>query len=99
MNYEIVINDCYGGFSLSKQAVKMLEKLKGKKDDCDFAYIERHDKDLLKVVREIGCSAASGDCAKLDIYELNSPIYKIYDYDGMESVIEPDEDDWIIIDN
>ena len=50
---------------------------------------------MLRVVHELGESAASGDCAKLKIETLYSPIYRISEYDGMERVEQLDEDDWL----
>ena len=99
MKYEVVINNCYGGFNLSKRATKLLAKYKGREneniDEYEFVYISRHDKDLLRVVHELGESAASGDCAELKIETLYNPIYRISEYDGMERVEQLDEDDWL----
>ena len=55
--------------------------------------IERTDPALVQVVEELG-EEASGDCAKLAIAEVSGP-YRIDEYDGAESVVEPDDYDWI----
>ena len=33
MKYEVVINNCYGGFNLSKRATKLLAKYKGRENE------------------------------------------------------------------
>ena len=101
--YKVVINNCYGGFSISKQALKRLKELKKAKGwdvselDTYIDYddrITRHDEDLIKVVEELG-SKASGMCASVKVYELAYPIYRIEEYDGFESIKYPNSDyDW-----
>jgi hypothetical protein len=56
--------------------------------------ISRHDPILVQVVEELG-DKANGMCAKLAIDEVSGP-YRIDEYDGFESVVEPDGYDWII---
>ncbi len=58
---------------------------------------ERHDSDLVKVVEEFGSEKASSRYSNLHIYETESPMYRIEEYDGSESVITPDNQDWISI--
>ena len=58
--------------------------------------IPRHDKDLVAVIEELG-ERANGTCANLDIMEIDSNLYRIEDYDGFESIITPDANDWIQI--
>jgi hypothetical protein len=55
--------------------------------------VSRHDPILVQVVEELG-DKASGDCAKLAIAEV-SGAYRIDEYDGSESVKQPDGYDWI----
>jgi hypothetical protein len=55
--------------------------------------ISRHDPILVQVVEELG-DKANGMCAKLAIEEVSGP-YRIDEYDGNETVIEPDGYDWI----
>jgi len=102
MGHRIVINTRYGGFGLSREASEMLNKLK---DDevvnPDYGYINenlvpRHDKDLIKVVETLG-NKANGDYASLVIINLRGNIYRITEYDGLESYYEPDSLDWITI--
>lgn len=124
--YRVVINACYGGFELSKEAVKWLEenaedeKLRNyiKKDLSDCAvetesiekcyeyvsidltyYLQRHHKDLIRCVEELG-EKANGPSCKLAIIELNCPMYEIIDYDGSETVLEASSfGSFIIIDD
>jgi hypothetical protein len=56
--------------------------------------ISRHDPILVQVVEELG-DKANGMCAKLAIEEVSGP-YRIDEYDGFETVKEPDGYDWII---
>jgi hypothetical protein len=55
--------------------------------------VSRHDPILVQVVEELG-EKADGDCAKLAIAEVSGP-YRIDEYDGSESVKQPDGYDWI----
>jgi hypothetical protein len=56
--------------------------------------ITRHDPILVQVVEEMGAKA-DGMCAKLAIAEVSGP-YRIDEYDGYETVKQPDGYDWII---
>lgn len=142
--YKVVYNSCYGGFSLSPKAEKLLwERKTGKEifayaldyrnhnyikvtdfgncssldtfyfvtkdygdilvdeipNECmeyDIFKIHRHDKDLVAVVEELG-EEANGSCAKLRIEEISTPMYRITDYDGYESVETPDNVGWVVI--
>jgi len=55
--------------------------------------VSRHDHILVQVVEELG-DKANGMCAKIAIEEVSGP-YRIDEYDGNESVVEPDGYDWI----
>ena len=142
--YKVVYNSCYGGFSLSPKAEKLLwERKTGKEifvyesdfrnnnyikvtdfDKCsslstyyfvtkdygdvlveelpdewmdyEVRRIPRHDKDLVAVVEELG-SAANGSCASLEIEKIATPMYRISDYDGCETVETPDNIGWVVI--
>lgn len=135
---KIVINVCFGGFSLSNKAIKRYLELKGEEcyfykqtkwnysdgyeeytltDENDnassFIYcytknlgdkitklddmenywfndrkIDRTDKELIKVIEELGCEA-NGRCAKLKVVEIPDDVnWEIDDYDGNESIEE-----------
>ena len=102
--FAVAYNSCFGGFALSKKAVAKLAVLKGfdplnltSEQNFSLLYkIERHDKDLIKVIEELG-ESANGECAKLSIMYLNSPIYKIDEYDGNETVKQPHSYEWTLI--
>lgn len=93
---KVVYNDSYGGFTLSDEAKEILEA----KGYNDFYEIERHNKDLVEVVEQLG-KRASGHYSKLEIKEIESNIYYIADYDGYETVITPKymEELWVKINN
>lgn len=102
---KVVINSCYGGFSLSKKAMERLEELGVKDeyyeenknnsatfDDMWYPSIKRSDPRLVQVVEELG-DEASGACAKLEVVEVNGK-YRITEYDGWESIETPDDIEW-----
>jgi len=95
---KIVINKCYGGFSVSKKVYDALglvwdgfgylcnEDLYIKSNNCK-AY--RSNECLVKAVEEIGEEKASGACADLYVIEIPDDIeWEIHNYDGMESIHE-----------
>lgn len=100
--YKVVINRCYGGFSLSKEASEYLNEKYGMNIDPkygDLPYfgincMPRHDKRLIEVVEILGEERASGDCSELVIVEIDTPCYRIDEYDGMESVETPEGIEW-----
>lgn len=97
--YKIVINCCFGGFSVSEQGAKWLlangaspEKVTITINHhgwvtvtCD---LERHDPLLVRMVEELG-EQANGTNAQLSVHTLETPLYRVYEYDGAESVEEP----------
>lgn len=58
--------------------------------------IERHDPILVQVVETLG-DEASDSCARLRIAEISGSQYRISEYDGSESVIEPEDQDWVVV--
>ena len=81
---EIVINRCWGGYSLSDKACEML----GINDNYDFYdMIQRTDSRLVDCVRSLGRDA-NGRCANLQIVEIPAETtdWEIDEYDGFESV-------------
>lgn len=116
----VAYNACYGGFSLSVDAVRRAREISGNPlwgGPCldgdklksggvvdqfrtfDLAHVEvpRHDSVLIQVIKEMG-EAANGAFAALSIRELPAGTrYRIDEYDGMESVMTPDDYDWIIL--
>jgi hypothetical protein len=87
---KVVINTCYGGFSLSKEAMSRLKELGNSNDDLPYEdSVEYRSNNLLvRVVEELG-EKANGRHASLKIIEIqhaHEPY--IMDYDGMEHVAE-----------
>ncbi len=85
----VVINDCYGGFGLSKDAQSEYCRLSGilEKDFYDRD-VARDDPYLVQVVKKLG-SAANGSHADLKIVEIPGDVsWHIAEYDGSEWVAE-----------
>lgn len=97
--YKVVINVCYGGFSLSKEASEILIDQGVDINPC-YGYLPddlpRHDKRLVEVVEKLG-EKANARFSKLKVIEIESPMYRIDGYDGMESVEVPSSIDWVVI--
>ena len=87
----IVINRCYGGFSLSQAAKELLAQKKGLPVGEVYDHIwddKRDDKDLVAVVQELGVEANSGH-SDLKIVEIPEDVkWYIDEYDGIEVVHE-----------
>lgn len=79
---KLVINKCYGGFSLSEVAASALGL------DGPYAEIARCDQRLITLV-EADAAAAAGSHAKLRVVEIPDEVtdWEINDYDGVESVV------------
>ena len=86
---KVVLNKCYGGFSLSKQAYEMLG-LKWDRFGYEYCnYGERTNPKLVRVVEALG-DDASGELADLRVVEIPDDVeWEIDDYDGYEEVIAP----------
>jgi hypothetical protein len=93
----VVINVCFGGFSISKEAgefmaahgnERAIAELAESKDDWYGFYFDRDNPDLIAAVEELG-ERANGFAAKLKIVEIPDGIeWEIDEYDGMESIEE-----------
>lgn len=95
---KIVINRCYGGFSLSDECSKALGgklieasgtfhfyEFPDKKRESDF----RTSPDLINLMETKGSEWCSGRCAELRVVEIPDNVdYTIEDYDGMEQISE-----------
>lgn len=93
--YEVVYNACYGGFSVSEELCEEYEKITGKRLETHY-YLDRHDKVLIDLVKKMG-KEASGSYADLRIDTICGEMYRIDEYDGMESVVTPDRQEWVVI--
>lgn len=85
---KILINVCYGGFSLSKEAIKRYAQIKKVKyESVDKYNIKRNDPILIQVFEELGTK--TGDNSKLRLVEIPDDVkWVIMDYDGSEHVAE-----------
>lgn len=84
---KIVINECYGGFGLSKKALDKLAFIKNKSNIWEHD-IDRDDPDLVEVVDMLGHESWS-QCSKLKIVEIPESVeWQIEDYDGLEWIAE-----------
>jgi hypothetical protein len=100
---KVVYNACYGGFSLSAEAVRLGKSYSP--DDSDWQEVDeeygffegpRHHPTLVRVVEQL-CDAANGSYARLRIEELPSgTLYRIDEYDGLETVATQDTYDWTV---
>jgi hypothetical protein len=83
---KVVINRCFGGFELSKQAYKFLGLTW---DGYGFEFDDkRTDPNLIECVKTLG-DKASGYNAELKVVEIPDDIeWEINDYDGMEIIEE-----------
>lgn len=98
---KLVINTCFGGFGLSKKAVRRIASLKGlavfgntKREQDILLDLEmdlcdrREDSALVQTVYELG-KEANGEYAQLKIVEIPDGVdFYIHDYDGVESIHE-----------
>ena len=88
---KVVINNCYGGFSLSDAGIARYLELKGIEVPDKSFYdrdIPRDDPILIKVIQELG-DAADGFVADLKIVDIPDDVdWYIEEYDGNEWVAE-----------
>ena len=96
---KIVINSCYGGFGLSREAIDRYCELKGVSPGKwhenynfypDFSEhdIPREDEILVQIIEEMG-SKADGRFAELKIVKVPGNVnWYIEEYDGKEWVAE-----------
>jgi len=78
---KVVVNKCFGGFGLSKEAYEELGK-------WDTIGGDRTDPRLVACVEKLGMRA-NGPYAKLEVLELPDDVsFYIDEYDGFETVRE-----------
>jgi len=83
---EIVVNKCYGGYSLSKEAYELLGL---EWDGYGYKYEDdRSNPKLVAVVKKLK-KKASGDVADLHIVKIPDDVdWYIEEYDGLEHIAE-----------
>lgn len=83
---KIVLNKCFGGFSLSQEGVEFLGLEWDGYGHCDD--IDRCDPKLVECVETLG-GKANGSLARLVVIEIPDDLnYTIENYDGIERVEE-----------
>ncbi len=97
---KVVYNNGFGGFSLSQAALRTLKKQGVPVNEYSGKLyldneVARHDPRLVAIVEQMG-DAADGECASLKVVEVG-PMYRIDEYDGAETVVQPGGDVWITI--
>ena len=94
---KIVINNNYGGFVLSDDAVDKLKE-KGFTEEQIFC-LPRHHSALVEVVEELG-EDASEHYSELVVVDVNvKDKYYIHEYDGWETVHTEEDIPWIYVNN
>ena len=61
---------------------------------CAGVIFSRHHPDLIRVIETLG-NEASGYCSEIKIAKIKGNLYRIDDYDGCETVVEPEDYTWI----
>lgn len=92
--YKIVRNAEYGGFHLSREAEQWLARrgIYNKYPEIEsLCNLPRHEPLLVECIETLGPESASEPrIAKLEVVIINSPRYYIDDYDGLETIITPE---------
>ena len=85
---KIVINDCYGGFGLSKEAEELYVQKKNISGPLR-GDILRNDSVLVEVVETLG-DKASREYSELKVVEIPDDVadWRIEEYDGWEHIAE-----------
>jgi hypothetical protein len=84
---KIVINDCYGGFGLSKEALALYNERSGTVVTYDIE-IKRNDPILVEIVEQLG-EDAGHRFAQLKVVEIpDDVVWEIEEYDGNEWIAE-----------
>jgi len=87
--------DVYGGWNLSRKAIKMYRERTGKintenpENNIYYLHIERHDPILLEIYNELG-TEFDGKYSHSEIEEIPKKYenyYTITEYDGLETVV------------
>ena len=100
MMTKIVYNSCYGGFGMSAQAIDRYWEIKGEPhpdpEHWWYGDVKRDDPVLAQVVEELG-EGANSSHAYLNIREIpEGTLYRIEEYDGLETVMTHDEYKWSV---
>lgn len=101
--FKVVYSNRYGGFGLSNKAVLWLHEKYGLEYES-YPHLgkylkeelERHDPRLVEVVEALG-KEANGRHSNLAIATIKGRLYRIDEYDGLETVVVPNIHEWTVI--
>ncbi|NDB59294.1 hypothetical protein EB001_12725 [bacterium] len=95
MGVKVVYNANYGGYGIPDEVrIRYNEITKTNYESSwDMDDVPRHDKLLVRLVEEY----LQGHDSDLSICEIEGNRYRIDEYDGAETVIEPKDDFWIFV--
>ena len=99
---KIVINSCFGGFEVSKYFLEYYDiPYDGHYNFYFPKNIEveslRTDNRLIEFIEKFGSKIASGKYSELKVVEIpKGTLYKINEYDGLETIKYKENDDWSI---
>lgn len=87
---KVVLNKCYGGFSLSEEqalayGIDESELYQGSNSRCYYGDVDRFDHKLIEVVEQGLPDAWASELVVVEIPD--NAHYVIDDYDGIESII------------
>lgn len=102
---KVVINVEYGGFQLSKKAMDYI-RTNALEYGLDFDQVStetkvkfgefpRHSQFYVDVVEELGEDASK--YKSLKVYEIKGNKYKVFEYDGAEVVVTPQDGDYLTV--
>lgn len=83
----ILINRCFGGYSLSEEAAEATSHIADRYKLESFSY--RTNPEILRIFDEMGSEAFSGHCSEIEKVSLpeETTDWMITEYDGCEEVI------------
>jgi hypothetical protein len=82
-------NNCFGGFTLSDEAIDEYNKRNPAKPIDSSSEIDRADTSMIQICIELGLKASSGRRSSIQLAEIPkkyASYYKINEYDGAEGV-------------
>ena len=103
---KVAINNCYGGFSISKECADWIENKYGIMLSEEYNYGEhyfdgkRHARELIDAIETLGSDVCNGSYAEIILVDCHSGMYRIKSDGGIETLVEPNyEYDWIKIED
>ena len=91
---KVLINTQYGGYSISQLALELIAERK-QVPTIDQYSLPRTDPDAIHVFNQLGSEVFSGRLADVSLREITADKYFIDEYDGMETIVTPDQIKWL----